>query len=63
MIPRLVGLIIALALSLLVTLAAAIAQPRAKSARIAFLGLSAAPPASALPPDVAAFQQGLRELE
>jgi putative tryptophan/tyrosine transport system substrate-binding protein len=31
-------------------------------ARIAFLGLTPAPPASALPPNVAAFQQRLREL-
>ena len=50
------------ALILLVALVAAIAQPRAKPARIAFLGLSSAPPASAFPPVVATFQQHLREL-
>jgi ABC-type uncharacterized transport system substrate-binding protein len=55
-------LLVALALSLLVALVAAIAQPRAKPARIAFLGLTPAPPASALPPVVAAFQQHLRTL-
>jgi putative tryptophan/tyrosine transport system substrate-binding protein len=55
-------LIVAPALSLLLALVAASAQPRAPLARIAFLGLSAAPPASALPPVVAGFQQGLREL-
>jgi ABC-type uncharacterized transport system substrate-binding protein len=55
-------LIVALTLSILVALVAAIAQPRAKPARIAFLGLTPAPPASALPAVVAAFQQGLREL-
>ena len=37
-------------------------QPRAKPARIAVLELAPAPPASALPPRVAAFQQRLREL-
>lgn len=51
-----------LAPGLLVTPIAVLAQPRAKPARIAFLGLSAAPPAFALPPVVAAFEQGLREL-
>jgi putative ABC transport system substrate-binding protein len=55
-------LLVTLALSLLVALVAAIAQPRAKPARIAFLGLTPAPPASALPPMVAAFQQHLHTL-
>src|SRR5262245_66097214 len=55
-------LLVALALSLLVALVAALAQPRATPARIAFLGLPSAPPASALSPEVAAFQQHLREL-
>jgi hypothetical protein len=55
-------LIVPLALSIFVALVAASAQPRAKPARIAFLGLSSEPPASALPPVVAAFQHGLREL-
>ena len=50
------------ALILLVTLVAAIAQPRAKPARIAFLGLSSAPPGSEPAPVVATFQQHLREL-
>jgi putative tryptophan/tyrosine transport system substrate-binding protein len=54
--------IIALALSFLVVLVAAIAPPRATPARIAFLGLSAAPPASARPIAMVAFQQHLREL-
>ena len=57
-----VMLMVILALSLLVALVAASAPPRAKPARIAFLGLTPAPPASALPPVVAAFQQHLREL-
>jgi putative tryptophan/tyrosine transport system substrate-binding protein len=57
-----IPLIMTLALGLLVSLAAASAQPRAKPARIAFLGLSAAPPAAALPHAVPAFQQHLREL-
>jgi putative tryptophan/tyrosine transport system substrate-binding protein len=56
------ALVITLALGFLVAPLAASAQPRAPLARIAFLGLSAAPSASALPPMVAAFQQGLREL-
>jgi putative ABC transport system substrate-binding protein len=55
-------LIVAPALSLLLALVAASAQPRTQPARIAFLELSAAPPASALPPVEAAFQHGLREL-
>jgi putative tryptophan/tyrosine transport system substrate-binding protein len=55
-------LFVLLALSILVALVAAIAQPRALLARIAFLGLTPAPSSSALPPNVAAFQQGLREL-
>jgi putative tryptophan/tyrosine transport system substrate-binding protein len=60
---RTLGLLVTFALSLLVgPLVAAIAQPRAKPARIAFLGLPPAPPASALPPVVVAFQQHLREL-
>jgi hypothetical protein len=48
--------IVAPALGLLVALVAASAQPRAPLARIAFLGLTSAPPASALPPVVAGFQ-------
>jgi len=48
---------VTLALGFLVAPLAADAQPR-----IAFLGLGTAPPASALPPVVAGFQQGLREL-
>jgi putative tryptophan/tyrosine transport system substrate-binding protein len=55
-------LIVGPALSLLLALVAASAQPRAKPARIAFLGLSPEPPTSARPPAVAAFQQHLREL-
>jgi putative tryptophan/tyrosine transport system substrate-binding protein len=55
-------LFVTLALSLLLELVAASAQPRAQPARIAFLGLPSAPPASALPPVVVAFQQHLREL-
>jgi putative tryptophan/tyrosine transport system substrate-binding protein len=55
-------LIVAPALSLLLALVAASAQPRAPLVRIAFLGLSPEPPASARPPAVAAFQQHLREL-
>jgi putative tryptophan/tyrosine transport system substrate-binding protein len=54
--------IVAPALSILLALVAASAQPRAPLARIAFLELSSAPPASDLPPEVAAFQQHLREL-
>ena len=57
-----VMLMVILALSLLVALVAASAPLCAKPARIAFLGLTPAPPASALPPVVAAFQQHLREL-
>jgi putative ABC transport system substrate-binding protein len=57
---RRIGFLIAL--SLLVAPLAADAQPRAKLARIALLGLSSAPPASALTPVVAGFRQGLREL-
>jgi putative tryptophan/tyrosine transport system substrate-binding protein len=55
-------------IELLVTLAflfvplAADAQPHVKLARIAVLGLSPAPPASALPSYLAGFQAGLREL-
>jgi putative ABC transport system substrate-binding protein len=59
---RTLGLLVTLALSIFVALVTASAQPRAKPARIAVLLLSAAPPASALPPEEAAFQQGLREL-
>ena len=59
---RLIGLLVALALSILVALVAAVAQPRPKLSRIAVLGLSSAPPTSALPPVVAAFQQRLGEL-
>jgi putative tryptophan/tyrosine transport system substrate-binding protein len=57
---RLIGLVITFTLGLVV--ASLIAAPPAPRARIAFLGLSSAPPASALPPEEAAFQQGLREL-
>jgi putative tryptophan/tyrosine transport system substrate-binding protein len=59
---RTLGLLATLALSMFVALVAASAQPRAKPARIAFLGVGSAPPVSALPPLVAAFQHGLREL-
>ena len=55
-------LIVIVTLVLLVVLVAADAQPQAKLARIAFLGLPLAPPASALPPVVTTFQQRLREL-
>jgi putative ABC transport system substrate-binding protein len=55
-------LLVALALNILVALVAAVAQPRPKLSRIAVLGLSAAPPASALPRVVAAFHQRLGEL-
>jgi putative ABC transport system substrate-binding protein len=55
-------LLVALALNLLVALVAAVAQPRPKLSRIAVLGLSSAPPASALPRVVAAFHQRLGEL-
>jgi putative ABC transport system substrate-binding protein len=55
-------LIVIVAFVLLVALVAAIAQPRAKPARIAFLGLTPAPSSSARPPVEAAFQQNLREL-
>jgi putative ABC transport system substrate-binding protein len=57
---RRIGLLVILAFSLGVALL--IAAAPAPRARIAFLGLTAAPPASALPPVVAAFYQGLREL-
>ncbi len=62
MMRRTIGFLVTLALSLLVAPLAASAQPRAKPARIAFLELGAAPPASAPPPVVAVFQQRLREL-
>ena len=55
-------LLVALALNLLVALVAAVVQPRPKLSRIAVLGLSSAPPASALPRVVAAFHQRLGEL-
>jgi putative tryptophan/tyrosine transport system substrate-binding protein len=54
-------LLVALAISLLVALVAALAQPRAKPARIAVLELTPGPPASARS-FVVAFQQHLREL-
>jgi putative tryptophan/tyrosine transport system substrate-binding protein len=60
MIRRIIGLLVTLALGLLVAPLAAAAP--ATHARIAFLGLPPAPPASALPPEVAAFQQHLHEL-
>jgi len=53
-----IELIVALTI-VVVSLAAAAPATRA---RIAFLGLTSAPPASALPPLVAAFQHGLRAL-
>lgn len=59
---RTISLLITLALSLLVTLVAAVAQPQPKLSRIAFLELGSASPASAPRPVVAPFQQGLREL-
>src|SRR5262245_1120049 len=57
-----VMLIMAIALSILVALVAAIAQPRPTLKRIAFLGLTPAPSSSARPPVEAAFQQHPREL-
>jgi putative ABC transport system substrate-binding protein len=57
---RVADLLVTLALALLVAPLATAAP--ATRARIAFLGLSAAPPTSALPPEVEAFQQHLREL-
>jgi putative tryptophan/tyrosine transport system substrate-binding protein len=55
-----IGLLIALALGLLV--APLVAAAPTTRARIAVLELSPEPPVSALPPMVAAFGQGLREL-
>jgi putative ABC transport system substrate-binding protein len=57
---RAIELLVVLALGLVV--APLVAAAPATRARIAFLGLTSAPPASALPPVVAAFQHGLREL-
>jgi putative ABC transport system substrate-binding protein len=57
---RLIGLVITFTLGLVV--ASLIAAAPATRAWIAFLGLTPAPAASALPPVVAAFQQRLREL-
>jgi hypothetical protein len=57
---RRIELIVAVVLAIFVAPLAAAAP--ATPARIALLGLSAAPPASARPPVVAAFQQRLREL-
>jgi putative tryptophan/tyrosine transport system substrate-binding protein len=62
MTPGTLALLFTLALGLLVAPLAAAAQPRTKPARIAFLGLTPATPASARPPVVAAFQQHLRAL-
>jgi hypothetical protein len=62
MMRRMIALLITLALGWFGTPLAADAPPRATPARIAFLGLTAAPPASALPPVVAAFLHELREL-
>jgi putative tryptophan/tyrosine transport system substrate-binding protein len=62
MMRRTIGLLVTLALGLLAAPLAAEAPPRATPARIAFLGLGAAPPASALPPIVPVFQQHLRAL-
>jgi putative tryptophan/tyrosine transport system substrate-binding protein len=59
---RLIGLLLTLALGLFVAPLDAVAQPRAKPVRIAVLGLAPAPSASALPPNLAAFRAGLREL-
>jgi ABC-type uncharacterized transport system substrate-binding protein len=59
---RLIGPLITLVLGCLVPPLAADAPPRAQPARIAFPGLTPAPSSSALRPNVAAFQQGLREL-
>ena len=53
--------LVTLALSILVALVAALAQPRAKPARIAVIELTPGPPASARP-FVVAFQQHLRAL-
>jgi putative ABC transport system substrate-binding protein len=61
MMRRAIGLLVSLAFGLLVAPIATDAQPRAKPARIAVLGLSPVPPASALPPYMAGFQAGLRE--
>ena len=57
---RAIALLVTLTLANLVAPLAAAAP--ATRARIAFLSLAPAPPASALPPVVAAFQQRLREL-
>jgi ABC-type uncharacterized transport system substrate-binding protein len=57
---RLLGLLVTLTFSLVVALLVA-AEPSTR-ARVAVLGLTLTPPASALPPVVAAFYQALREL-
>jgi ABC-type uncharacterized transport system substrate-binding protein len=57
---RLLGLLVTLTFSLVGALLVAAAP--ATRARIAVLGMTLAPPASALPPVVAAFYQGRREL-
>ena len=59
---RLVARLIILAVGRFEMPLTADAPPRATHARIAVLGLTSAPPASALPPQEAAFRHGLREL-
>jgi ABC-type uncharacterized transport system substrate-binding protein len=59
---RTIGLTAILALALLMASLAGGAQRPPEVRRIAVLGLTPAPPASALPPVVTAFQQHLREL-
>jgi putative tryptophan/tyrosine transport system substrate-binding protein len=59
---RTMALLLTLSLAILVVPLAAIAQPRTTPVRIAFLGLSTAPPAAEVPSTITAFQQRLREL-
>jgi putative tryptophan/tyrosine transport system substrate-binding protein len=59
---RTVGLTAILALALFMAPLAIRAQQPSETRRIAFLGLTSAPSSSALPPEVAAFQQHLRQL-
>jgi putative tryptophan/tyrosine transport system substrate-binding protein len=56
------AVLLILALALLMAPLAVGAQQPSEKRRIAFLGLPSVPPASALPREVAAFQQQLREL-
>ncbi len=58
---RIIVLLITLSLGCFGMPLAADAPPRAILARIAFLGLTAAPPASALPPVVVALHHELPE--